>query len=63
VTNDKSPVEEVVEMLNDPSIIITIEPMGADKISDFMLASGRVKTKPDSWKGYYFENIDALKGN
>jgi NitT/TauT family transport system substrate-binding protein len=63
VTNDKSPVEEVVEMLNDPSIVITIKPMGVDKISDFMLASGRIKSKPDSWKDYYFDNIDALKGN
>jgi NitT/TauT family transport system substrate-binding protein len=62
VTRDKSPVEEVVEMLNDPDIIITIEPTGADKISDFMVASGHVKTKPDNWKDYYFGDLDALKG-
>ena len=61
-TGDKSPVAEVVAMLEDPNIIITIEPMGADKISDFMAASGRVKAKPDDWKGYYFGNLDALKG-
>ncbi len=63
VTRDRSPLEEVVEILSDPAIIITLEPMGADKISKFMAVSGRVKARPDDWRDYYFGNIDGLKGN
>jgi hypothetical protein len=37
--------------------------MGADKISAFMTSVGRVKTKPEDWKDYYFGNIADLKGN
>ena len=52
-----------MEILSDPAIIITLEPMGADKISKFMAVSGRVKARPDDWRDYYFGNIDGLKGN
>ena len=63
VTQDKTPVEEFMEMMNDPKIIITLEPMGADKISDFMHKAGRVKAKPDDWKDYYFGDVLALTRN
>jgi NitT/TauT family transport system substrate-binding protein len=63
VTKDKVSVDEVVAMLNDPNIIITIEPLGADKISDFMIRVGRAKEKPVDWRGYYFGDVNALKGH
>src|SRR3954452_16087994 len=61
VTKDKMPVEEMVAMLNDPNIVITIEPKGADKISDFLAQVGRIKAKPDNWKDYYFGDVEKLK--
>jgi len=63
VTKDKMPTEELVAMLNDPNIVITIEPKGADKISDFLAKVGRIKAKPDNWKDYYFGDVDKLKDN
>jgi NitT/TauT family transport system substrate-binding protein len=60
VTRDRMPVEELMAMLNDPSIVITIQPKGADKISEFLAKVGRVKAKPDNWKDYYFGDVDKL---
>jgi NitT/TauT family transport system substrate-binding protein len=60
VTKDRMPVEELLAMLNDPNIVITIVPKGADKISEFLAKVGRVKAKPDNWKDYYFGDVDKL---
>ena len=60
VTKDRMPVEELLAMLNDPNIAITIEPKGADRISEFLAKVGRVKAKPDNWKDYYFGDVDKL---
>ena len=60
VTKDKMPAEELAAMLNDPNIVITIEPKGADKISEFLAKVGRIKAKPDNWKDYYFGDVDKL---
>jgi len=60
VTRDRMPVEELLAMLNDPNIVITIEPKGADKISEFLAKVGRIKAKPDNWKDYYFGDVDRL---
>ena len=60
VTKDRMPVEELLAMLNDPNIVITIEPKGADRISEFLAKVGRVKAKPDNWKDYYFGDVEKL---
>ncbi|MEA2930021.1 MAG: sulfonate transport system substrate-binding protein [Hyphomicrobiales bacterium] len=60
VTKDKMPVDELLAMLNDPNIVITIVPKGADKIGDFLAKVGRVKAKPDRWQDYYFGDVDKL---
>ncbi len=60
VTKDRMPLEEFLAMLNDPNIVITVEPKGADKISEFLARVGRVKVKPDNWKDYYFGDVDKL---
>ena len=61
VTKDRMPVDELLAMLNDPNIVITIQPKGADRISEFLAKVGRVKAKPDNWKDYYFGDVDKLK--
>jgi NitT/TauT family transport system substrate-binding protein len=60
VTKDKMPVEEMIAILNDPSMVITIVPKGADKISEFLHKVGRVKVKPDRWQEYYFGDVEKL---
>jgi NitT/TauT family transport system substrate-binding protein len=60
VTKDKMPVDEMVAILNDPTMVITIVPKGADKISEFLAKVGRIKAKPDRWQDYYFGDVDKL---
>ena len=60
VTKDRMPVDELLAMLNDPNIVITIVPKGADKISEFLHKVGRVKVKPDRWQEYYFGDVEKL---
>ena len=60
VTKDKMPVEEMIAILNDPTMVITIVPKGADKISEFLAKVGRIKAKPDRWEDYYFGDVDKL---
>jgi NitT/TauT family transport system substrate-binding protein len=60
VTKDKMPVDEMVAILNDPSMVITIVPKGADKISEFLAKVGRIKAKPERWQDYYFGDVDKL---
>jgi NitT/TauT family transport system substrate-binding protein len=54
------PVDEMVAILNDPTMVITIVPKGADKISEFLVKVGRVKAKPDRWQDYYFGDVEKL---
>jgi NitT/TauT family transport system substrate-binding protein len=60
VTKDKMPVDEMVAILNDPTMVITIVPKGADKISEFLAKVGRIKGKPERWQDYYFGDVDKL---
>jgi NitT/TauT family transport system substrate-binding protein len=60
VTKDKMPLDEMLAILNDPNMVITIVPKGADKISEFLAKVGRIKAKPDRWQDYYFGDIDKL---
>ncbi|MBV8840390.1 MAG: ABC transporter substrate-binding protein [Alphaproteobacteria bacterium] len=60
VTKDKMPVDEMVAILSDPTMVITIVPKGADKISEFLAKVGRIKAKPDRWQDYYFGDVDRL---
>jgi NitT/TauT family transport system substrate-binding protein len=63
VTKDRMPIDEMIAILNDPAMVITIVPQGADKISAFLAQVGRIKARPDNWKDYYFGDIDTLAGN
>ena len=60
ITKDKMPVDEMIAILNDPTMVITIVPKGADKISEFLAKVGRIKAKPDRWQDYYFGDVEKL---
>jgi NitT/TauT family transport system substrate-binding protein len=60
VTKDRMPLDEMLAILNDPNMVITIQPKGADKISEFLAKVGRVKMKPERWQDYYFGDVDKL---
>ncbi len=63
ISKDKDSVQEIQSMLNDPAIVFTTTPQNVMKYVDFMLKTGSIKVKPDSWKDLFFPNVHALPGS
>jgi NitT/TauT family transport system substrate-binding protein len=57
VTKEKTAAEGLVRMMADPEILITLTPMGAEKIAAFLHRIGAVKDQPASWRDLYFPNV------
>ena len=55
--------EFVVRMLRDPLIRYALTPENTQKIADFSYRAGRVRTRVESWKELYFEDIHHLAGS
>jgi NitT/TauT family transport system substrate-binding protein len=63
ISKDKDSLENIAAMLNDPQIVYTTTPQNVMKYVDFMLKTGAIKTKPDSWKDLFFPNAQGLPGS
>ncbi len=63
IAKDKDSVESIVKMLNDPAIRYTTTPENVMKYVNFMLKTGSIKVKPDSWKDLFFPNAQSLPGS
>lgn len=63
VTKDKSPVDEIMKMMNDPDIEFTTLPTGNLKMVEFMNKVGTVKVKPAKWTDLFFENVHGKPGS
>ncbi|MEJ0071538.1 MAG: ABC transporter substrate-binding protein [Pseudomonadota bacterium] len=63
IAQDKSPVSEILAMMNDPAIEFTLVPKRLMKIADFMHQVGSIKVAPASWKDLFFENAHDLPGS
>jgi NitT/TauT family transport system substrate-binding protein len=63
ISKDKDTVQDIVAMLNDPAIVFTTTPQSVMKYVDFMLRTGAIKVRPDSWKDLFFPNVHALPGS
>ena len=62
-TKDKSGVDAIEKMLNDPEIRITMTPEQTLPIADFMSKTGTLKSKASSWKDLYFPQLHNLPGS
>lgn len=62
-TKDKSGVEGIEKMLNDPEIRITMTPEQTLPIAHFMNKVGTLKGKAGSWKDLYFPELHSLPGS
>jgi NitT/TauT family transport system substrate-binding protein len=62
-TKDKSGVDAILKMLNDPEIRITMTPEQTLPIADFMFRTGTLKNKAASWKDLYFQELHNLPGS
>jgi NitT/TauT family transport system substrate-binding protein len=63
MTKDKSSVEDILKIINDPQIEYSLQPKNVMKMVDFMYKSGTIKTKPASWKDLFFPNMHNLQGS
>jgi NitT/TauT family transport system substrate-binding protein len=63
ISKDKSSLESILGLLNDPEIVFTTTPQNVMKYVDFMLKTGAIKTKPGSWKDLFFPNIHGVAGS
>ncbi|HUH92961.1 MAG TPA: ABC transporter substrate-binding protein [Casimicrobiaceae bacterium] len=63
ISNNKDTEEHILAMLEDPQIVYTTTPQHVMKYVDFMLKTGLIKVKPDSWKDLFFPNAQSLPGS
>ena len=53
----------VEKILNDPDIQFGVAPKNMSKYADFMHKAGAIKTKPASWKDYFFDDVHNEAGS
>ncbi len=63
VTKEKSTIDDLLKIVNDPQNIYTLTPQNTMKYVDFMHKVGTIKVKPASWKEMFFPNVHALPGS
>lgn len=62
-SKDKSGVDAIEKMLNDPEIRITLTPEQTLPIASFMSKTGTLKGKAASWRDLYFPEVHNLPGS
>lgn len=63
VTRDKSPVDEILKIINDPETEYTLTPRNLMQMVNFMAKQGTIKAAPASWKDLFFPNAHTLPGS
>lgn len=63
VSHDKSSLDSILKMLDDPEISYTTTPHNVMKYVDFMYKIHSIKVKPESWKDMFFPNAQGLPGS
>ena len=62
-TKDKSPIEDILKIINDPAIEYSLTPKNIMPMVEFMHKTGSIKSKPASWKDLFFPNMHDLPGS
>jgi NitT/TauT family transport system substrate-binding protein len=63
VSHDKSSIDDVMKVMNNPQVEYSLLPKNVLKIVDFMYKTGAIKAKPGSWKDLFFPNMHAQPGS
>ena len=56
-------LEEIVSLLNDPSVKFTTTPENVMKYAEFMQSVGSIKNRPASWKDLFFPEVQSAPGS
>ena len=62
-SRDKTPLENLLKMLNDPQTQFMAAPQSVMKTVLFMHKTGTLKTRPESWKELFFSEVHQLPGS
>jgi NitT/TauT family transport system substrate-binding protein len=52
--NDRSPVEEILAIMNDPEVEFTTKPLNIQPMLDFIVKTGTLRARPDRWQDLFF---------
>ena len=63
ITKDTDSVEDIVQMLSDPKVEYELTPKGLMAFADFMHRIGTIKSKPESWKELFLDQVHDLPGS
>ena len=63
ISKDKDTIDNILKMMNDPSIVYTTTPQNIMKFAEFMAKTGAIKAKPESWRDFFFPNVYSLPGS
>lgn len=63
MTGSKEKPADILAVLDDPQVKFTMTPEGTMKFAGFMHRIGSLKTRPASWKDYFFDEIHDLPGS
>jgi NitT/TauT family transport system substrate-binding protein len=61
-TKEKYGVEEVVAMIKAPNVVYSTTPNATMVFANFMFKTGLIKTRPASWKEFFFPVVHNLPG-
>jgi NitT/TauT family transport system substrate-binding protein len=62
ITKEKTTVQDLVTMLENPKIQFRLDPSATYPTAEFLDSTGRIKSKPASWKDYFFSFSHNLRG-
>jgi NitT/TauT family transport system substrate-binding protein len=63
MSGDKTPLEQIVQQLEDADTRYDIVPHRVGVIADFMRRIGTIKKPYESWRDFYFPELQQLGGN
>ena len=61
--DSKNTVDDIYGMINAADYAYTLTPQKVGKTADFMYKIGAIKTKPSSWKDFFFPEVQNLPGD
>ncbi|VFR62475.1 Taurine-binding periplasmic protein TauA [plant metagenome] len=57
------PVEEIEAIISHPDVRYTLQPQNTFKLAEFLHDVGAIKTRPTSWRDYFFESALVTEGS
>jgi len=61
--DSKNTVDDIYGMISAADYAYTLTPQKVGKTADFMYKIGAIKTKPSSWKDFFFPEVQSLPGD